>query len=216
MLLLSYAGSTFLSTSSIAEASLVAPAPGTPGYSFQLMGVTGEDANGDNRYEELVAHVDIYRDGQLLGTGDLEFWWSRSSPSAYMPGVHVTVLPLEDVYFIPRAFRVMGEANWTLIQDDSALMASTTDLTGVAFELHINPLVGLLWAGVWMMIGGMVLRVLVDQGRRRMGPREPPRWHTSAPEARAPDATPTAEPTVAPESYDDRLEEELRRLEERP
>jgi hypothetical protein len=109
--------------------------------------------------------------------------------------VDVTVLPMEDLYFIPLAFRV-ADGNWTEVREAAEMMRLGTNIDRVAFEFRVNPLVGVLWAGVWMMIGGMVVRVAIDQGRPRLG-----RKATVPVPARVVPRTPT---------YEDRLEEELR------
>ncbi len=198
LVLLAYAASTFLPTAAVVSAPAGVPTAESLGYSFVLTGATGEDEDGDGQYERVTAHVEIYRDEVSVGHGDLLFWWMETmgagSPPHYMPGVDVTVLPLEDIYLIPLSFG--NEADGTIpAQGTSGLKATSTDLDAVAFEVRVNPLVGVLWAGVWMMSGALIVRVVADHWR-------PPLRKESIPPAPAPGPAPTL-------SYEQRLEEEL-------
>ena len=196
-LLLAYAASAALGTDEVVEV-VQGRSASSAGYSLHLTGIALADAQG-GFYERVESTVRVYRDGGLVGVGELVFRWEfLAGRFSYSAAVDVTVLPLEDLYFRPLAFHVTG-GDWIQVGAGGAALPVGGTVDRVAFQFLVKPLVGVLWAGVWMMVGGMVLRVIIDHGRPHLA-----RWNAS-----------TLTGPVLPRrpSYDERLEEELHRSE---
>ena len=114
--------------------------------------------------------VGLARDGGDAGRASLDFSWRGPPASHYAPRLEVRRGLAEDVYLAPLAFQL---ADGTWVGGGSAgARVPAGEVVAVTFTASVLPLVGLVWAGLWMGVVGMLL-VLASVALERRRVRQP-------------------------------------------
>jgi cytochrome c-type biogenesis protein CcmF len=225
LLLIGYAGSTYLMKEKEFDAYSEPLLAGSPndfeGYELRLIDSQGTDVDGDGRYEDINAIVEISRDGSVVGEAVFHLWWmipANPSDAHYMLDVYVENTYLEDIYFIPRAFYTVLDG-WIWAHDTSGNMFTVDDVDGVSFEVKTLPLMSALWGGLWMGSFGIFLLVFVDYLPTKRPPVrkekvKPKAKEEVVEEAEVEEMKVEEKVEAAEKDYEKMLEEELMKLEE--
>ncbi|MCK5291296.1 MAG: cytochrome c biogenesis protein CcsA [Thermoplasmata archaeon] len=224
LLLIGYAGSTYLMVEkdfdAYSEPLLAGSSDDFQGYELRLVDSRGTDGDGDGRYEDLTAIVEISRDGSVIGEATFHLWWmipANPNDAHYMLDVYVENTYLEDIYFIPRAFYTVVDG-WIWAHENTGNMFTSDTVGGVSFEVKTLPLMSALWGGLWMGSFGIFLLVFVDYlpVQRRPAKKEikAKAKEEVVEEAKAEEVKVEEGVEVAEKDYEKLLEEELMKLEE--
>ncbi len=159
--LLGYAASTYSQDRQVFAAEPMDARVGAGGHAFALAAAqTRTDASGGLASVEVPIQVDSG------GAIPLSFSWSGNH---YAGDLHVRRALLEDVYVTPLAFHT--SAGW-VGANSAGTEAPAGAVDAVSFSVSVLPMVGLVWAGLWGMLLGMLL-VLVGARLEGRGRRVP-------------------------------------------
>ncbi|HVL86464.1 MAG TPA: cytochrome c biogenesis protein CcsA [Candidatus Thermoplasmatota archaeon] len=191
LILVGYGASTFHATTSDFR-DLVNPLErGVPasvaGYDLLFSDSTGVDADGDGVFEEVTAHVQVWREGRYLDTATVTLYWVAKERQ-HRATEYVLRQPFGDLYVnanttnVPR-MRVSeadcaGElrerfncwvnagtlAQFTVRGDNPRFPSDRVDRVQVSVK-HL-PLVSPVWAGAFLLPVSMVAVLALDPRRR--------------------------------------------------
>ncbi len=187
LLLLGYAASSYFATEAQVTAATDAVTASFSGYAFRLVRSSGQDFDGDGRYEVITAEVSVARGGVPQFVAALQLVWRDRGVATprYLPEPYVHSEMGGDLAF---TFVGFSDGIWSYsINDRDAVKAVSDTLTSALIRVRENPLMVPLWGGGWTMAVGMGFRMWSDRnlivrerpdaagvGRKRASARDPP------------------------------------------
>jgi len=227
LLLIGYSASTYLPVEreyppTISDALWMVSPIEFEGYELRLVDSEGEDPDNDGNFTDLNAYAEIYLGDSYVGEATFHLWWMDVSgdpvQSHYMLDVYVENTYYEDLYFIGYAAHTSTDG-WIYAMDrESSDMFTSDQIDGVSVVMKSLPLMNSLWGGMWMMMLGIGLLVIVDYLPVKVKPRK--KAEVKPDEAVAEEAVieeEEGEVVILGEGekdYEKMLEEELMELEE--
>ncbi len=141
MVLLGYVGSTFLSEERDMSLEVGGAGEGFAGYELKVTDL-------ESRTDSIYATVDVSRGGSVIGT---------ERPGA----VRISGQVRNEVQVLPRA---LEDVYLTFVRTTGANGTDTVELT-----VKVLPMMNMLWGGMWLMVGAISLRVIVERTTARRG-----------------------------------------------
>lgn len=118
--------------------------------------LVGEPVTAEEAGELVSARIPVAlsREGGEVGESSLDFSWRGPPASQYQPRLEVRRHVAEDVYLAPLAFHT--SEGWVGGGSAGARVAAS-EVDAVTFTASVLPLVGLVWAGLWLGVVAMLL-----------------------------------------------------------